>query len=217
MQLIKKFQEKAGIRGIEREKTQIHPHGDTIKKMAQMVQAVRIRKLASSGPEILINQPEIKAMLEVIAKAEGLDKNYRRLADGIIRKTGTAKYQEYIGKPSRQVIISLDRHPNISVEWKKGRDLTTAAGRYQFLFGTWEEQRSKWGFSDFGERSQDLCAVALMMRRKMIVPLLSGDFHQAVLNGNQEWASFPESPHEQHPRSWAQMEAYYAAALKEVR
>ena len=60
-----------------------------------------------------------------------------------------------------QKIKDLRKHPGIPVTIKEGPNAgktSTAAGKYQFLKGTWEAQAAKLGLTDFSPKSQDLAA-----------------------------------------------------------
>lgn len=134
----------------------------------------------------LYKDPRVRAMLDVIAYAEGTNDNYHKLVNGIVVKSPNPGD---IGKNSKNVMISLAQHPRIYVRWKQGEKLSSAAGRYQFLYDTWKGL----GLPNFSEPSQDIGAIKLMQQRKMIAPLLNNNFEQAVQNGSPEWASFPDA------------------------
>jgi muramidase (phage lysozyme) len=84
-------------------------------------------------------------------------------------------------------------HPYIYVDWATGHQLTSAYGRYQITIDTANSRH----LADFTPMGQEADATKLMQIRKMIDPLLNGDPMRAILNGNREWASLPESPYGQ--------------------
>lgn len=165
---------------------------------------------ADSPPEQLIRDPRIRAMLDVLAFTEGTGDNYGRIVYGTVIRA--PHNPELVGQ--RNVVISdFSRHPNILVEVRPGLR-STAAGRYQFLKGTWDSL----GMPDFSPRSQDIAAVMLMQRRGMIEPLLRGDIRTAVFRGAPEWASLPTARGGsfyggQPARSIEQIETRYRNAL----
>jgi muramidase (phage lysozyme) len=119
---------------------------------------------------------EIKAMMDVIAFAEGT--------------WGKDGYNtQFTGKK----FADMSDHPRelISANGLK----STAAGRYQFLSKTWDGVMKG---KDFSPENQDEGAYKLMKRRRMIRPLKKGDIKKALYNGRQEWASFPWSPYGQN-------------------
>ncbi|HVF55386.1 MAG TPA: peptidoglycan-binding protein [Pyrinomonadaceae bacterium] len=138
---------------------------------------------ADSSPEELARDPRVRAMLDVLGFTEGTGDNYGRVVYGTVVRA--PHNPELVGR--RNVVVDdFSRHPNILVQVRPGLR-STAAGRYQFLKGTWDGL----GMSDFSPRSQDIAAVKLMQRRGMIEPLLRGDIRTAVFRGAPEWASLP--------------------------
>jgi len=131
----------------------------------------------------LVKHPRIKAMLDVIGFTEGTGTDYGKVVNGLVLKS--PYYPELVGKRNVSV-TNLSRHPDILVQVNAAIK-STAAGRYQFLIDTWK------GLSrpDFTGPNQDIAAVQLMKRRKMIGYLLAGDLDNAVYRGAPEWASLP--------------------------
>jgi tape measure domain-containing protein len=161
------------------------------------VEAMRLKLLDELRK--LRDDQAVKAMLDTIAKAEG---------------TG-ARYDMKFGGGR---IDDLSWHPWDYVTRKMGgKDITsTAAGRYQFLGGTWERVAAKLGLSDFGPESQDLAAIQLMKERGMLGPLGRGDIAGALTAGNGEWASLPGSPYGQPTQKAATLIEAYNAALEKL-
>ena len=137
----------------------------------------------------LFNDSKIRAMLDVLIYSEGTGKfGAGTLCYGTI--TSAPGHPEWIGKDSRNIkVTDLSKHPNVLVKLN-AKLSSTAAGKYQFLFKTWNSLN---GVPDFSERSQDIAAIMLMQRRGMIAPLQQGDFASAVYKGAPEWASLPTS------------------------
>ncbi|ESS71649.1 hypothetical protein MGMO_93c00070 [Methyloglobulus morosus KoM1] len=138
---------------------------------------------SSSTAEELVLHQKIKAMLEVLAFTEGTGNDYGKIVEGTV--ISSPLHPELVGKKNVSV-TDLSQHPNILVQVNANLK-SSAAGRYQFLKKTWD----KLEMPDFQPKSQDIAAVKLMKKRKMIQPLLSGDLHSAVFRGSQEWASLP--------------------------
>ncbi|NOT46489.1 MAG: peptidoglycan DD-metalloendopeptidase family protein [Acidobacteria bacterium] len=172
---------------------------------------------AKSRPEDLIRDPRVRAMLDTIAFAEGTRGNgdYSRVVNGrVIGPYDRSKPYDagLVGKTNVRV-TDLKNHPNLLVQVNPGLR-STAAGRYQFLSGTW----AGLNMPDFSPRSQDLAAIKLMQRRGMIEPLLRGDFAEAIHRGAPEWASLPtasgHSYYGQGGKTLSSLRSVYNTALR---
>ena len=134
----------------------------------------------------VLDNPNVRSFLDMISAAEGTTKHgYNTLFGG--------------GK-----VESLVDHPRQLFDFTEttGRpNKTTAAGRYQFLSNTWDEQAKKLGLPDFGERSQDLAAVNLLQERGILPDVLQGNWESAVKKSGPIWASLPSSPYPQPRQS----------------
>ena len=134
----------------------------------------------------VLDNPNVRSFLDMISAAEGTTQHgYNTLFGG--------------GK-----VESLADHPRQLFDFTEttGRpNKTTAAGRYQFLSNTWDEQAKKLGLPDFGERSQDLAAVNLLQERGILPDVLQGNWETAVKKSGPIWASLPSSPYPQPRQS----------------
>ena len=80
----------------------------------------------------LLNNPNARQMLDIIAKAEGVKHGYNTMF-------------------GNQRINSLQSHPNTRksfVQTDGKSNVTTAAGRYQFLKDTWDGVARQYGLKD---------------------------------------------------------------------
>lgn len=130
--------------------------------------------------------PNMRKMLDLIAHTEGVKHGYNTLF-------------------GNQRIDSLGAHPNVRKAFKQTdgtTNYTTAAGRYQFLTGTWQNVAKQYGFRDFSPKSQDLGAIALIAGRGALKDVLSGNYQSAIKKLGPEWASLPTSTYKQNKRSW---------------
>lgn len=142
--------------------------------------------------------------------------NVRRYLDAIAQAEGTAQHADpyrvgYGGHP----IADLARHPGTARRFQQTdgqHNVTTAAGKYQFLRGTWNDVARTLGLTDFSPRSQDLGALELMRRSGSLDDVLRGDFANAVRKDGRTWASLPSSPYPQPKRSSAYMTQALAGA-----
>lgn len=139
--------------------------------------------------------PNVRKFLDLISYTEGTQGNGYRTAFGGGR------------------LSSLNDHPRYSKSFKQlnGKTNTTsAAGRYQFLKSTWDGVARQYGLRDFSPHSQDLGAIALLIGRGALAPLLKGDWQTAVRKSGREWASLPTAPasYSQPTKSWAKVNQF---------
>ncbi|MFX8628802.1 glycoside hydrolase family 104 protein, partial [Acinetobacter baumannii] len=134
----------------------------------------------------LMNNPNARKMLDLIAATEGVKYGYNTLF-------------------GNQKIDDLSWHPNIKKPFTQTDGqvkYTTAAGRYQFLKDTWDGVARQYGLKDFSPQSQDLGALALLAQNGALPYVLKGDFNTAIKKSGSTWASLPTSPYAQNKRSW---------------
>lgn len=160
----------------------------------------------------MLGDCRISATLVALATAEGTAADavggYGRVVRGTVLKS--PNNPALIGQTG--VTITDFTHPNILVQ--VNANLTgTAAGRYQFLYGTW----SGLNLGDFGSHNQDIGAVMLLQQAGSIKPLLKGNVAQAVSNANGTWASLPGSPYGQRTVTLSDFNDTYDRALQDCR
>jgi len=141
------------------------------------------------------SDPHVRAFLDLLSYCEGTYGNYNVIFGG-------GRFSDF------------SRHPNRKV--RAGGYNSEAAGRYQYMFPTWECLRRKHGFSDFGPRSQDMGAIALLSGdcsniRDAVADLLRGDWQTAVRKSQDVWPSLPTG--HQQTRTWTQAATWYSGAL----
>ncbi|WP_436872657.1 hypothetical protein [Acinetobacter haemolyticus] len=138
--------------------------------------------------EQMLGNPNVRKMLDLIAKTEGVAHGYNTLF-------------------GNQRIDNLSTHPNIRKQFKQtdGKvNYTTAAGRYQFLKNTWDGLAKQYGLNDFSSKSQDIGAIALLAQNGSLPHVLKGDFNTAIQKSGGTWASLPSSPYAQPKKTWEQ-------------
>lgn len=133
-----------------------------------------------------LENENVRKFLDLIAAAEGVQHGYR---------TGFGNTE----------IEDLSDHPRelksfTQTDGKK--NLTSAAGRYQFIRPTWDALAKKLDLEDFGEQAQDIGALELIRGRRALDDVLEGRFEEAIKKVGAEWASLPSSPYKQNKRSW---------------
>lgn len=160
--------------------------------------------------DVLVDDPRIRAMLDLINYAEGTSGDYGKIVNGIVIKS--PYYPELIGKHNVS-ITNFSRFPEILVDY--GADWSTAAGRYQITTDTWKD----FGRGDFSPRSQDRAAIRIMNSLNMLELLLSGNIRQAIFTASKRWASFPKDESgtsnfpPQNAKPVAELEAKYKEFL----
>lgn len=137
--------------------------------------------------EQALQNPNVRKFLDLLSYTEGTQGN------GYYTAFGGGK------------LANLNDHPRYLKTFKQTNgktNKTSAAGRYQFLRGTWDGLAKQYGLQDFSPRNQDLGAVALLAQNGALPHLLKGDFAKAVSKAGGTWASLPTSPHPQPTKSW---------------
>lgn len=139
--------------------------------------------------EKYLQNPNVRQFLNLIAHTEGTEGNGYRTAFGGGR------------------LSNLSDHPRYSKTFKQKNgktNKTSAAGRYQFLRGTWDGLARQYGLKDFGPQSQDIAAVALLAQNGALGRILKGDMQGAVRKAGPTWASLPTAPasYSQPTKSW---------------
>lgn len=139
-----------------------------------------------------LQNDNVRKMLDLIAHSEGVKHGYHTMF-GNTRLT------------------DLSKHPGVSKGFKQtdGKaNTTTAAGRYQFLKGTWNNLASKYGLTDFSEKSQDIAALALIAEKGQLQNVINGNLREAVSKLGGVWASLPSSTYKQPKHSWATIDQF---------
>lgn len=134
----------------------------------------------------------------------------RALLDTIAWTEGTRGY----GSDGYNVIVgykyaaSCNRHPNRLVRLSSSLS-STAAGRYQFLTGTWNSL----GYPSFRPDDQDRAGVKLVSRRGVTLPtdraMTATELSNALSKLSYEWASLPPGRYGQPVKTASQVRAEY--------
>lgn len=148
-------------------------------------------------------------------RAVGAVNNYQKaLHDSIAWAEGTRNYSNdgYDVKFSFKLMNSCQSHPNHCIAY--GSTCSTAAGRYQFLTGTWNSVRSANGLSSFEPENQEKGAAYLVKTvRKVTVPtgraMTASEFSNAMSKLSWEWASLPPGRYGQPNKTASQMRNMY--------
>lgn len=137
-------------------------------------------------------KPMERALLDTIAYTEG---TRGRGKDGYNVTFGYRYYD------------SCTRHPNIKIS--SGQYVSTAAGRYQFLYGTWQGLK----LGSFWPENQERGGVKLVNRRKVSIPaarpLTATEFANAMDRLSYEWSSLPPGRYGQPIHTMQQVRREY--------
>ncbi len=91
----------------------------------------------------------------------------------------------YEGNPKANELVgfrkfaSLEDHPRTPVKFNKKGDKSTAAGMYQLLGKTWDEQKKKLGLDDFSPQNQQRAAIGVLKQTGALEHVVKGDFEAA--------------------------------------
>ncbi|MHA3362708.1 glycoside hydrolase family 24 protein [Yersinia enterocolitica] len=150
----------------------------------------------SSDLNNLVDDPNVRQYLEVLSKAEGT------------ASYANSGYNTIFG--GDQFYDNSD-HPRQLKEFTQTdgtKNKTSAAGRYQFTSGSWDDAAKALNLTDFSPRSQDLAALFLIQRAGQLENVTNGNFADATNGLGGVWASLPSSNYAQPKRSWEEIQGY---------
>jgi muramidase (phage lysozyme) len=140
----------------------------------------------------------VAAFLDMLAHAEGT----RRYGDedGYNVIVGGGLFHDYRDHPRKSVYL-----PAYEIR-------STAAGRYQFLVGTWDDLVQRFGLADFSPVSQDAAAVQLIRQCKALALVRDGRVREAIHACRRIWASLPGAGYGQRELATDELVEVYRAA-----
>ena len=148
--------------------------------------------LDTSTDQTALQNPNVKAFLDTIAYSEGTI------------HIGDNGYNVFLGGST---FDDYSQHPN--QKHTAGKYTGTAAGRYQFVYKTWQDLADTLGLTDFTPDSQDLAAVELLRRAGALDDIGAGNFDAAIQKSSGTWASLPYSTAGQPTQKFAILENFY--------
>lgn len=130
----------------------------------------------STRTSAIIKNPNMRAALDTIARAEGVRYGYNTLV-------GNTR------------VSDLSRHPNICVRFGSRGQCSTAFGRYQFLNKTWY---GLMGNAAMTPENQDTAAIKLLRQCGVVDDIIAGkpSWVDDPCTG-RVWASFPRNSYGQ--------------------
>jgi muramidase (phage lysozyme) len=144
--------------------------------------------------------PNQKAFLHMIAVSEGTE----RIGDhGYNALVGGGTFHDYSRHPAIRVALPRKGLPPL---------YSTAAGRYQFLVGTWDNLARALKLTDFTPASQDLACLQLVRECAALLDIEAGNIRGAIQKCAHIWASLPGAGYGQHENAVSTLIAAYCAA-----
>ncbi len=107
---------------------------------------------------------------------------------------------------------SYEKHPKVYVPLTRYKVTSSAAGRYQFLWKTWQALELKLNLPDFGPVSQDRAAIELIRERKALLDVREGNIIAAIQKCRPIWASLPGAGYGQREHKMTDLLREYSKA-----
>lgn len=146
-------------------------------------------KLKAKDMARLIENPNIKAFMDMIAWAEGTSTCMQTMDDGYDIEVGGSRFESYAEHP-------FEHRPPLLIN--KAKNLrSTAAGRYQILRRFWDHYAIIYGLTDFSPTSQDIVCVVMIRECKAYGDIVSGRIEAAIKKCSSRWASLPGNDYQQ--------------------
>lgn len=169
---------------------------------APQMQAPAPQMAAAGIPQLAARNIETMADGGIAGYAEGSTKPIFN-ADKYLEDPRVQRFLEYInvseGSPQPNQMVGyrrfddMSKHPNKRIKFNKRGDKSSAAGAYQIINSTWQEQAKKQGLTDFSLENQKRAAVGLLKETGALDALLAGDVEKAKRLAARKWASIPGS------------------------
>lgn len=152
----------------------------------------RLTETQAGGANVL-------AFLDMLAWSEGTS-TIKVSDDGYNVLVGGGLFSDY------------SKHPKVKVWLPKYRINSTAAGRYQFLAGTWDAIVKNYGFKGrFIPEAQDLAAIKLLTECGALPLIKAGRIAEAIAKAAPIWASLPGAGYGQREHKLAALLGIYEA------
>lgn len=154
--------------------------------------------------------PEVCAFLDMLAYSELMPPLLAASDDG---------YNVLVGSTPKHLNLfnSYDRHPAKFVELPNLGIKSSAAGRYQILFRTFDGLATRLKVSDFNPKTQDRMAIELIRGRGALDYVKAGRVELAIAGCAKEWASLPSAGYGQHENTLSSLLGAYAQALEKYQ
>jgi muramidase (phage lysozyme) len=146
--------------------------------------------------------PEVRAFLGMIARSE---------LGALCDDPAAFGYDVLVGAtPTHPIRFgSYAHHPRVY----NAKFNSTAAGRYQIIWPTWNPLQLRLHLPDFGPLSQDLAAIALIREAGALGLVQTSRIEEAIRKCSGIWASFPGGAPDQPKRDLNWLLAQYHREL----
>lgn len=156
-----------------------------LRAVNSLPDAIRAEALGVPGGAVNTSlPPEARGLLDTIAKTES-----------------AGRYNVRYGGAVDKTFQGFDDHPRVAEPITSGPDVgktSSAAGRYQFIGSTWDQQAKKLGLRDFSPANQDVAAWDLAQTeyksktgKDLLTTLRSGDTADVLPSLSGQWSSLP--------------------------
>lgn len=151
------------------------------------------------------------------SRSNGVISRFQKgLHDAIAYAEGTRAYSNdgYDVMFSFQLMNGCQSHPNRCISY--AGTCSTAAGRYQFLYGTWSSVARARNLGSFEPENQERGAAYLISTTRRVSvpqdrPMTASEFSNAMSKLSYEWASLPPGRYGQPNKSSTQMRSAYCS------
>lgn len=145
--------------------------------------------------------PQVCAFLDMIAVSE-MGRNHN--ADGkTLLQVSDDGYNVLVGSTASHPTLFNDysKHPGRFIFLPSLNIKSSAAGRYQFLYKTWQSLQKILGLTGFTPEEQDRGAIELIHGRHALPFIQQDSIEVAIALCSQEWASLPGAGYGQHEQT----------------
>lgn len=181
---------------------------NSIRNMLAGIQSDAAEIMDNIPPEIAARN--VRAGLRAIQSAEGTDKGgrdpYRVVYAYAFTIQDLSDHPANLGWAGVPLPDALCRGAGLNPGC-----VSTAAGAYQIIRGTWNRTAKALGLRDFSPASQDAAAIELIRQRGALADLKAGRFAAFVDKCRREWASLPGAGYGQPERSLQQLAQVFTA------
>lgn len=115
------------------------------------------------------------------------------------------------------LVENYDAHPNRLIPLPKLGIKSSAAGRYQFLRGTWVGLATELHLRDFSPVSQDRGCIQLLRECRAFTQIVGGNIEGAMHLARKTWASLPGAGYGQHENSASDLLGVFDSRLAHYR